>query len=415
MGAEWLSGDLIEAFLLVQAKHKGWGVNKMPPARGQNVWICSNAGFTADWIDPMNRVKIDPTFCAGVTGKFDRSDKGPFKALIPEQIEELVSRAMQVELALLPLHLDKSHWIYVQVNFKTHEILLHNSYGTPVEVESTDQTLHILNRVSQWAKLVQTARKTLCTEFKFKTVTTNTQPDGHQCGVHISWNIFAVGCGLAGRVNGKISERLRICIGLLLWLSSDKTIEIPSLEFDKTPTILRDHIDTVKKDTNVYLCTPVSNVEPVVTHIFHEIQDLLTTQPTVTVGSVVIKDGVVSQKVPKTGGLLSVTPFATVSVKLEKSETSNDDLGVMSKEGARVVCLHQPLMDRFTTGTPRSGPSTAPWTHFTKGKSSKPKFPTKSVIKKISVNIHTDKRVQKFESLPAELIDVAFITFAKMV
>lgn len=360
MPRAWLSGPVIQSFMLTLAKSKGWGVRTMPPAPGQNVWIYDETGVSAVWIMPRGEVKMEPKYMAGVTG--DYSPNSPtFRRLTRMQRDELTRRALLVEVALLPLFINGCHWVYGVVNFKTEEILLHDSYGSSAKFDAKNCHHQILEKLSEWATKVQTIRDEQRNRlhkldpsmqipgphketFDFNVVTSITQRDTYECGVHSSCNIFAVGCGLSGRVNGAVAPSLRSGIALLLWMSSDQSICISKTLMDTIPAIILRHIDVGEQKGGGFRCTPMNDVTDAIAHILQEMQDLMCAQPQVQ------EQPVVRPTLVHNAGVESL-PDTGKSIQLSDH-----------------VDKHQLLMHRFLANCPDQGPKVAPFGPKMQGK-----------------------------------------------
>lgn len=261
----WLSGEVLSIFFHIMAASLGWGTVNKPPDAGQNVWVADPFMYTK-WQDAGGFVPT-PNLDCGVSGQFVELQK--FSKVPAVSFAGMCQASLQSQVAFIPIHLNLSHWVYVIVNFEEQYILLHDSYGDP---NST-----ILQRVSQWAHHIQKCRNLTPVEFKRRIVTTTTQFDGHQCGVHVGGNILSAGNYLSGRVNKNTAQHVRLWISIIIWLGGDMKIEMLKSEWAPLSSLLSCTVCTTPcaSGDDKICCTPMPFSPGTLKPIFEMLQQML--------------------------------------------------------------------------------------------------------------------------------------------
>jgi len=112
----WLSGELLSVYCRILAQTLGWGTVNKPPGSGQRVWLADTFMYP-EWEDTGD---FHPTLNleCGVFGDFAKLEKFRKKS---ESCAELRCQSLRSQLAIIPINLHASHWVYAVFDF---EILL---------------------------------------------------------------------------------------------------------------------------------------------------------------------------------------------------------------------------------------------------------------------------------------------------
>ena len=198
-----MSSELLSVYFHILAQTLGWGTVNKPPESGQRVWLADTFMYQK-WED-TGIFRTCMNVESGVSGDFANLEKFRNNS---ESCAELRCQSLRSQLAIISINLHASHWVYAVVDFEIKSILLNNSHG--------DSNSVIMERVSKWAAHILTCRQLSQVEFTRRVVTTKTQFDGHQCGVHIGGNILSIGSGCAHCVNGSIVQPLRLWMSIII-------------------------------------------------------------------------------------------------------------------------------------------------------------------------------------------------------
>jgi len=201
------------------------------------VWIGTTYWSTNLLTAGSGDLLLDPRYDAGITGSFFGSKPKLKNASLQARLV-LRDRALQVTVAYIPFNIHGNHWVYFKVEFLNNTITLHDPLPPQLSEQASDNTW-VLHKLAEWMAHVQYARRLnrqlhsegdeLITKFsglptRFYTVTSITQRDFFQCALYCIGNILADASNKPGRVRYLNCEKVRIWVGLLLWLNSSRAI-----------------------------------------------------------------------------------------------------------------------------------------------------------------------------------------------
>ena len=286
-GSKWLGTDVITNTLCLLARTLGVGFAKIPPHDGKREWIAD--GFMAEKWRSMREENgqrelswnfyLNAKYDAGVTGEYCTQSRS-FSKCTPDMKEALRSRAKHVDQAIIPFNPNNAHWIFACVQFQESTIILVNSIY-PWQKNLYDW----LEMVRHWATAVKRVRgQDDSGQFRILEMTTRTQFDGFECGVHTIVNSLSYVCGWNKVLPHGHTHHSRLWISMLLWLSSDNSIQLSRDQLDKLPEIVKPHVRSVQMTLGLqpsYICTPCGNKQDLMLQIVRVFKDLCCLQATV--------------------------------------------------------------------------------------------------------------------------------------
>jgi len=119
-----MRSEVLSVYFHILAQTPGWGTVNKPAESGQRVWLADTFMYQK-WEDtgvfrPTLNLECD------VSGDFAKLEKFRNNS---ESCAELRCQSLRSQLAIIPINLHASHWVYAVVDFEIKSILLNNSHG----------------------------------------------------------------------------------------------------------------------------------------------------------------------------------------------------------------------------------------------------------------------------------------------
>ena len=262
-GFQWLGSDVISNVCCLFARTLGAGYASVPPQGGNDQWI-SDVFMVPEWFAKRDQHTGPIPWDFYLTGKFDAGITGQFQTLKqfghcdPAMQADLITRARSVDEACIPFNVNANHWLFALVSFRDSTITIVNSFGLG------DENLYkIVEMIRHWAIAVKRVRgESDPSDFRIFEMSTRTQFDGFECGVHTICNILAHVCGWNTVLPHGHTHHSRLWISMLLWLCSTDTIQLSGDQLRELPEIVKPHVRTVASTIasgDSFDCTPCGN------------------------------------------------------------------------------------------------------------------------------------------------------------
>ena len=240
----WLCVEVMTLTLRSMADALSWGYGALPPILGHNIWIASSDMFCT-WKGRCGdgQACLIPSLDGGITGDWGQRYK-EFTDLSEEEKVRIKRRSLCVRFAYIPINKLLGHWIYARIDFKEAEILLVDSMKTTESVFNLDA----LTRLSMWYKMVCRARGEDDKDPTLKIVTSITQTDGYNCGVHVVGNILSNACNINSRVDDVVPKDIRLWMCMVIWMSDTLPLRFSHLEWDRMPKCVKSSVELLDND-----------------------------------------------------------------------------------------------------------------------------------------------------------------------